>query len=429
LNLPDDVKLDGNDLVIADTNQQRVRFVSGGVISTLAGSDVSAFGGDGGLAVDATLKSPRNLAVDGSHGIYITGRVVIDPDHHSDVRFIDPTSHRITTIVGHVDPLGMGGAAAAQLADPRALVIAGSFSLIAGGTTGTLQRLSGDALRVVAGRYPQAAAVEPWARFRDNSYGPVGGVAFDATTNTIYITNSGAHRIDAITPDGEPESWTISALTPGGAGYADGAVDAALFRDPTGLYLDANVLYVADTGNHVIRAIDLGTRTVTTIAGTPETLGYFGDGGPPLEALLDQPQAITRCGPDLFVADTGNHRVRRIAGQTITTVVGDGVNASSGEGSPATAFPVSAPLGVACDSVGNLYVTSTNSVRLVRADASGVVDGTGSTRTIYGKPPRDTFPASVTRCLTAVAVADSNTLQITDGCTGTLIELDRLPVP
>ena len=85
---------------------------------------------------------------------------------------------------------------------------------------------------------------------------------------------------------------------------------------PTGLYLDtaANVLYIADTGNHAIRALDLGAHTVSTIVNTSHALGFAGDGGDASAALLFEPTALTRCpNGDLFIADTGNNRIRRVA--------------------------------------------------------------------------------------------------------------------
>ena len=82
-----------------------------------------------------------------------------------------------------------------------------------------------------------------------------------------------------------------------------------------------------------------------------------------------------------------------------------------------------------CDAIGNLYVTSTTAVREVAADANGIVDGSGLVQTIYGAPPRETFPASVTRCLTGLAVVDSTHVQVVDSCTGLLVNLERGPKP
>lgn len=113
---------------------------------------------------------------------------------------------------------------------------------------------------------------------------------------------------------------------------------------------------------------------------------------------------------------------------------GGGVAASAGQGRPAFEFPVDTPAGLATDTFGNVYVTSRTVVRLLAADAAGVVDGSGAVTTVFGAPPRDTYPASIASCLTGVAVVDaapgevSDTVQVTDACTGLLIELWRQPV-
>jgi hypothetical protein len=146
--------------------------------------------------------------------------------------------------------------------------------------------------------------------------------------------------------------------------------------------------------NHAIRAIDLtnglAAATVSTIAGTGATRGFIDASG------------------------------------TITTVLGVGVKASSGEGVPATTFPVAAPSGIAVDSFGNVYVSSTTTVRMLPADDAGRVDGTLGVQTIYGAAPRDTFPARATQCLTGVAVGDATTVHVVDSCAGIHVELKRI---
>jgi sugar lactone lactonase YvrE len=350
------------------------------------------------------------------------------------VRRVDATG-TITTVAGQVDPEGMGPVAGARLADPRALVRTPLLTLFAGGVSGTIQawRHEQEWLEVVAGRYPHFPSTGTLARFRDQSFGTVSGIAMDAAHGLIYLSESTANRLHVVTivDLADENTWTIAPLAndDGIAGFADGDADTARFRGPTGLFLDdsAGFLYVADTGNHVIRAMDLATTMVTTVVGSPQTLGFHGDDGLATEALLYQPQAITRCSNgDLFVADTGNNRVRRVDSTGfIQTVLGDGVPASSGEGSPSRTFPVHEPLGLACDAFGNLFVTSRNTVRMVAADDNGIVDGEGRVFTIYGAPPRVAFPSSVTRCLTGLAVVGETKVQVTDSCTGIMVELTR----
>jgi len=431
---------DLGNLYIADNDRVRRVDAVTGIITKVAGSGPGGslsggFWGDGGPALDARFNNPAGVAVDDAGDLYVT-----DFNNYC-IRRVDAATGIITTIAGAIDPDGMGPLAQARLADPRALVVAPAFTLIAGGTSGTVQAIRATAVEVVAGRYPHSQATGALARFRDQSFGAVGGVAFDAEAGLVFVAESSAHRlhvVSAIDPARE-DTWTIAPLANAAStpGFADGAAATAKFRTPTGLHYDAatKTLYVADAGNHAIRAIDLSagvaSATVRTIAGTPETRGFFGDAGAATTALLYQPQALTRCANgDLFVADTGNHRVRRIAASTgvITTVLGVGVAASSGEGGPASTFPVDAPLGLACDASGNLLVSSTATVRLLPADAAGVVDGTGPVQTIYGVPPRDAFPERVTRCLTGLQVTSTTTALVADSCAGMVIELRREPL-
>jgi sugar lactone lactonase YvrE len=249
----------------------------------------------------------------------------------------------------------------------------------------------------------------------------------------VYLTESSANTIHAVTIDDPNDSttWTIApfANSAGTAGFRDGAAATARFRNPTGLYFDAatRLLYVADTGNHAIRAIDVTNATVSTVAGTPGQLGFAGDSGAATAARLYAPQAITVCHGDLFVADTGNNRVRRVDAGTaeITTVLGNGIAVSSGDGMPASSSSVDTPLGLACDALGNLFVTSTTTVRQVPADDSGVVDGHRAVQTIYGMA-HDSFPENTTRCLSGIVVIDATTVEIADSCSGLLIDLHRI---
>jgi sugar lactone lactonase YvrE len=421
---------DGN-LFIADSGNHRVRVVdrATATMRTVAGVGAPGTGGDGGPALAALLDSPRGLCVDGVGDLYLTTPRGL-------VRRVEATTGTIWTVAGAVWPQRMGPQAQGRLADPRAVASLGPHTLVAGGESGTVQALRHAWLEPVAGRYLNHAPTADLARFQASSFGHVGGVAWDASRQTIYLSESTANRIHAVRvlDQDDADTWTITTLAnaAGTAGHQDGPAVNARFRHPTGLHLhqQSGFLYVADTGNHVIRGVDLQGLAVSTLVGTIATRGISANGTPATRALLNGPEAVTRCGNgDVFIADTGNHRVRRLAAQTgmVTTVLGDGLPASSGQGAPAWTFPVNGPRGIGCDPFGNLYVTSTSEVRLVLADDEGVVDGTGEVQSVLGLPPRTTFPATVTWCLTGLVVVDGNRVRVTDSCTGMLVDITRTP--
>jgi cysteine-rich repeat protein len=411
-------------VVLTDTQNERIRRIdSAGIITTIAGTGVLGSSGDAGPATSAQVAGPLGVSIDKQ------GRVVIMDTNNLRVRRIE-TDGTIDTVAGQVDPDNIGPIAKARLEDVQAIAIAPGLTLAAGGTSGTLEAVLGGNVVAVAGQYPQTNPTGALARYRTAAFGTVGGTAIDATTGAIYLSETSSNRLHVVTQTdpSNPKTWTITTLAnnAGTAGFVDGAAATAQFREPSGLWLAGSTLYIADTGNHAIRALDLTTHMVTTIVNASGALGYGGDGGAATAALLYRPAAVTQCpGGDLFIADTGNNRVRRVAAGVISTVLGDGVPASSGEGTPARTFPVDAPRGLACDPFGNLFVTSSTTVRLLPASDGHVVDGSGPVQTIYGGPPRDKFPASVTACLTGLAVTSATSVQVADACTGLLVQLQR----
>lgn len=154
-----------------------------------------------------------------------------------------------------------------------------------------------------------------------------------------------------------------------------GPAASASLRDPTGLALTPNgELFIADTGNDRIRKV--GTDgVITTYAGTG-LAGFGGDGGPAARAQLDAPEGVA-VAPDgsLYIADTGNHRIRRVdpTSGVITTVVGDGSAGSGGDRGAATAAELRAPIAIAFDSHGNFYIADSLSNRVRRIDVRGTI--------------------------------------------------------
>ena len=202
-----------------------------------------------------------------------------------------------------------------------------------------------------------------------------------APDGTVYTVDQRNVRIRAIEPGAAGVIRTIAGTGSVGA-LGDGgmAVDAQFGFDtatsprPSGsLVLSGRVLYVADSMNHRIRRIDLDTGIIDCIAGTGEA-GYSGDGGSALAATFSYPQDI-ELGPDgrLFVADRDNHVIRAIdlASGTIETVVGTGARCDTRDDScggdlPPRETPLNEPYGIGFDIAGNLYVADTNNHRVLK---------------------------------------------------------------
>jgi len=159
----------------------------------------------------------------------------------------------------------------------------------------------------------------------------------------------------------------------GGAGYSGdgGKATAAKLNAPGGVAVDAaGNVYIADTGNHRIRKVTTA-GVISTIAGTGAG-GFSGDGGPATAAQLLSPQGIALDGQgNLYIADTGNNRVRRIAADgTISTVAGTGIADQAPDGTPATQATLNAPTGVAIDGSGGVYVQEADRILKILGDAT-----------------------------------------------------------
>ena len=168
-----------------------------------------------------------------------------------------------------------------------------------------------------------------------------------------------------------PVSTVAGGLVSGAVGDGGPAVGASLYY-PSGIDFDGvGNLYIADREYDRIRRVDTN-GVITTVAGNGQR-GYSGDGGSAVEASLNQPYDVA-VGPDraIYIADYGNHRVRRVdTSGKITTVAGTGTTVANGDGLPATAMTVSGPMGVVVDGSGVLYVSDYNLHRVIRVAADG----------------------------------------------------------
>ena len=201
------------------------------------------------------------------------------------------------------------------------------------------------------------------------------GVAADAE-GSVYVADSWNHRVRKI--DVEGIITTIAGTGGPHSGGDGGPATEAQLAFPVAVALDAGGnLYVAEGRSPRIRRID-AEGTITTFAGTG-VVGYSGDGGPASRARLAYPAGISvdQAG-NVFIADSWNHRIRRvISSGVISTVAGTGDRGDGGDGSPAVQAQLAYPVAVAGDTTGNLYVVSfvpgMGNHRIRKIDASGTI--------------------------------------------------------
>jgi sugar lactone lactonase YvrE len=193
-----------------------------------------------------------------------------------------------------------------------------------------------------------------------------------AADGTLYIADTGNQRIRAV------QSGTIATVAGNGTrGYSgdNGAAISASLNQPVALALaldSTGAILVCDQGNNRVRRISAGQ--IATIAGTGAQ-GFAGDAGPATAAELNEPSGIAATADGrIFIADTANQRIRVIsAGGTISTYAGTGLAGSSGDNGPAIAAQLNRPTGLALDAAGDLLIADEDNHRLRRIAPSGTI--------------------------------------------------------
>ncbi len=375
LSTPYSVALDGSgNLYLADSGNQRVRMVApGGMITTVAGNGGRGFAGDGGPATGTQLSSPRGVAADGA------GNLRIADTNNNRIRSV--TAGTIQTLAGNGQAaVGDGGpATGARLYFPSAAALAGNL-YIADGADNVIREVGGNGIIwTVAGMgtpgYTGDGNAAGGARL---SYPQ--GVAVDSAGD-LFIADSNNNAIRMVAPNG-----IISTIAGNGtAGYSGdgGPASGARLNLPAGLALSSDALYIADEYNHAIRKMT-GDGKINTVAGTGAA-GYSGDSGQATSATLNFPGAVAvDASGVLFIADTGNNVIRKVAlDGTITTFAGTGAAGYSGDAGLATSAQLNGPMGVAVDTGGNVYIADTNNNVIRKVTGDGVIatiagEGTGA---------------------------------------------------
>lgn len=344
---------EAGNIYVAEFNGHRVRKVSSGVITTMAGSGLAGFSGDGGLASQAKLWHPAGLAFDSQ------GALLIADSRNHCVRRVTPWGMVTTWLGGEYDD--------ANLNTPTGLATDSAGYIYVAQLGDMLYRF---------GPMGRSEAVK-----LDDAQGAAGiaDVAVDSLGRAYFIHGDRVRRVDPATGKIETVAGGGYTLAPGDYGPA---VDA-LLKAPRGVALDvAGNLYIAESGTHRIRKVSPG-GVITTFAGLG-LAGHYGDGGPAALATLQAPYGVAaELGGGILVADTGNHRIRRVdPGGLIGTVAGNGTTTGRGEENvPALQMPLHSPAAAVADGRGNLYVADTEADRVLMVDAEGRIStaaGNGS---------------------------------------------------
>jgi uncharacterized protein (TIGR03437 family) len=311
LNQPLGVALDrAGNLYIADSGTERVRQVApSGIIATFAGTGVAGYESDNVPAAAAELYSPMGVMT----------------DSYGNVSIADSYNHRIREVVDNgiivtFAGIGTGGsgpedllAAQTQLRGPRGvctsragvvyIVDTSNHRVLKAPPAGLVETAAGNGTAGFAGDGGPAATAE---------LNQPGACAVDSAGN-LFIADTLNHRIAKVTPNGV--IMTVAGTGQAGFGADGSAAVSAALNTPRGLAVDDNGnIFIADTGNNVIRQV-MPDGTIYTIAGQASA-GFAGDGGMALAALLNAPAGIVEDGSGaLYFADTNNNRVRRMISQ------------------------------------------------------------------------------------------------------------------
>jgi sugar lactone lactonase YvrE len=333
------------------------------IITTAVGTGKKGFAGDGGPAAQALLNGPFDVCFDRAGNLYFSDTF------NNRIRRVDAASGVITTVAGNGEKGYSGGggpATAAALNEPYGVVVDSAGNLyIADRLNRRVRKIdTGGIITTVAGTGAAAYGGDGGPATKAGLAEP-NGLAFGSGERLLYITDVADNRVRVI----DLASGTIATFAGTGAAEHSGdsgkATEAGTFGARAVKVAADGTVYILERQGSSLRAVDPATGIISTIAGTTAR-GYAGDGGPALAAVFDAPKemAIDRDG-SLLIVDTENHAIRRIDHRTgIVTNLAGGRQGPGGDGGPAEAAGLDRPHGAVVGPDGAVYIGDTNNHRI-----------------------------------------------------------------
>jgi trimeric autotransporter adhesin len=396
-----------------------------GIITTIAGKSPYGFSGDGGPATSAQLKAPYRICLDKDENIYIA-----DALNHR-IRRISKAGGLIATVAGSSSPgyYGDGGAATdAKLEVPQGVFVDNDNLFICDAINRRIRKviLSSGIVTTIAGTGIVGSGGDGGMATNAELGGPVG--IFVNKTGDVFIADWGNKKIRKINSV-TGKIYTFAGT--GGGGYSgDGgpAVNATI-DGPLDVYADTNGnVLISDQYNHRVRKVDAITGIITTIAGNG-TAGYSGDGGPAVNAKLNQPTGLfVDKQNNIYIAEYGNGTIRKVDGATgiITTLAGTGVTGFSGDGGPATDAKLFCS-DVLVDDHGNLIIADYENNRIRKVSNGVAVNGINKEveSKLYPNPTKGTFTIQTPINIALVSIYNIAGMRVYERtCTSPQTEID-----
>ncbi len=382
LSAPIDVAIDvdGN-IFISDRGNERIRRIDAfsGIIDTVAGNGNAGFGGDNGPATAARLDGPGGIAIHPGTNLGSTSDdsiYIADTSNQRIRRFFEGGGIQTVAGNGEFGFSGDGGPATnGSLALPADVTVAANGDVY-------IADFANQRIRVISDGTIFTAAGSGTFAFCDNQppeeacfRNPI-AVEYDPVTDAVLVADAANQRIRSIPTNGGNVTTVIGSGTLGYNGDNIDPLDAWL-NGPSGIGVHPTIgIFISDQFNHRIRFVPHGANPkIQTVAGNGN-IPFAGDGGPALSAKFNAPAGTaTDSAGNLYIADTGNNRIRKVdTNGTITTIAGTGDAGFSGDTGLAVNARLDSPADIAVDDQGNVYISDTKNNRVRRIDTSGFIN-------------------------------------------------------